>query len=67
LRVILPRKTFYRYRKQLQEHGIDIAVRQPHEDRSNVVPLMRVLEAKPAPIPDWAYGTHLLFEPRLRA
>lgn len=67
LRAMLPRMTFYRYRKQLQEHGIDIAVKQPREDRSNVVPLVRVLEAKPAGIPKWAYGTNLLFEPRRRA
>lgn len=67
LRDIFSRATFYRYRKQFRKYGIDIAVKQPGEDRSNVVPLMRVLEAKPAPIPHWAYGTPLLFEPRLRA
>lgn len=64
LRAILPRMTFYRYRSELLVHGIDIAIRQPHEDRSNVVPLVRVLEAKPAAIPEWAYGTSLYFEPR---
>jgi II/X family phage/plasmid replication protein len=66
LRAILPKKTFYRYRSQLMLLGIDIAIRQPHEDRSNVVPLRRVLEAIPAPIPEWAYGTPLLWEPPAR-
>jgi hypothetical protein len=29
-----------------------------------VVPLYRVLEAKPVQVPDWATGTPLYFEPR---
>lgn len=62
LRSIYPRKTFYRYRLQLLEHGIDIAVVQPKE-KSNVVPLIRVLEAMPVGIPDWAIGTDLYFDP----
>lgn len=62
LRSMLSRPTFYRYRKELLPHGIDIATRMPREV-SNVVPLYRVLEAKPAPIPDWAVGTPLYFEP----
>ena len=44
-------------------HGIDIAIRQPHEDRSNVVPLIRVIEAVPVGPPEWAYGTPLLVGP----
>jgi II/X family phage/plasmid replication protein len=64
MRKLLPDRTFYRYRKELLRCGIDIAIRQPHEDRSNVVPLVRVLEAVPAQIPAWAYGTPLYFEPR---
>ena len=51
-----PRATFYRYRKALKEYGIDIAIKQTSDkpDMSNVVPLVRVLEAVPAEIPDWA-------------
>lgn len=64
LRDIFPRNTFYRHRKALLVHGIDIAVVQPKADISNVVPLYRVLEAKPADIPAWAHGTPLYFEPR---
>lgn len=63
LRATLPRATFYKYRADLLPHGIDIATRLPKEI-SNVVPLYRVLEAKPAPVPDWAVGTPLYFEPR---
>jgi II/X family phage/plasmid replication protein len=63
LRQTLSRPTFYRYRKALLPYGVDIATILPKEV-SNVVPLYRVLEAKPAPIPDWAYGTKLYFEPR---
>lgn len=63
LRQQLPHRTFYKYRKELLPHGIDIATRMPREV-SNVVPLYRVLEAKPAQVPDWAIGTPLYFEPR---
>jgi II/X family phage/plasmid replication protein len=63
LRAILPARTFYRYRSELLPHGIDIAALNPKE-KSNVVPLVRVLEAVPAQIPDWAHGTRLYWEPR---
>jgi II/X family phage/plasmid replication protein len=63
LRATLPHRTFYKYRKELLPHGIDIATNLPKEV-SNVVPLHRVLRAVPAQIPDWAVGTPLYFEPR---
>lgn len=69
LREIYPRRTFYNYRKELLEQGIDIAVKQARreESSSNVIPLKIVLVAKPATIPDWAKGTPLYFEPSARA
>ncbi len=63
LRSMFPSATFYRHRAELLPHGIDIATLMPKEV-SNVVPLYRVLEAKPAQVPDWAIGTPLYFEPR---
>jgi len=48
------------------EFGIDISVPKPVTDQNiNVVPLKKVLELKPAGIPEWAYGTNLVFEPRM--
>jgi II/X family phage/plasmid replication protein len=68
LREMYPHRTFYRYRKELLAHGIDIAVKQARrEEPSNVIPLKVVLVAKPATIPDWAIGTPLYFNPTLRA
>lgn len=64
LRSMLTRPTFYRYRAELLPHGIDIATLVPREAVSNVVPLHRVLEAKPVGVPEWAQGTALYFEPR---
>lgn len=64
LREMFPRPTFYRYRKELLQHGIDIAATVPKEGTSNVVPLHRVLEAVPVGVPEWAQGTPLYFEPR---
>lgn len=69
LRETYPRPTFYRYRKELLAHGIDISVKQEraYQDiHSNVVPLRVVLVAKPAQVPDWAIGTPLYFDPKVR-
>jgi II/X family phage/plasmid replication protein len=55
LRAELPKNTFYRYRRKLKEHDIDIAlVRDLDKPADNVIPLIRVLEAEPVGIPDWA-------------
>lgn len=59
LKQILPHNTFYRYKKALREYGIDISAKSPKE-KSNVIPLVRVLEAKPVGIPDWAYEKNLV-------
>lgn len=59
LKAILPSKTFYRYRNQLREYGIDISTASPKE-KTNVIPLVRILEAKPVGIPDWAYEKGLV-------
>jgi II/X family phage/plasmid replication protein len=67
LRQIYPRPTFYRYRKELLNLlKVDISIKQQSEkqDMSNVVPLVRIIEAKPASIPAWAYGTDLFHEPK---
>ena len=59
LRKIMSKTAFYRWRKQLLEYGIDIAILN-QDNRSNVVPLIRYLEAEPAQIPDWAYEKRLV-------
>ncbi len=60
LRSELPKTTYYRNRKQLLDHNIDIALRSENTNKSNVIPLIRVLEAKPASIPNWAYSDSLI-------
>ena len=63
MRAMYPRRTYYRYRNELRKHGVDIAIKQDrHDSRDNVVPLVRVLEAKPMGIPDFAYKQGLLYE-----
>lgn len=62
LRSVLSKTAFYKLRSELLPHGIDIATANPVA-KSNVLPLHRVLEAKPAPVPAWAIGTPLYFEP----
>ena len=55
LRSILPKNTFYRYRRKLQEYDIDIVlIRDIDKPADNVIPMIRVLEAEPVGIPDWA-------------
>ena len=59
LRQVLSRPTFYRYRTRLMEYGIDISIVKDKE-QSNVVPMIRYLEAVPMGIPDWAYQKGLV-------
>lgn len=59
LRKVLPKNTFYRYRRELLPYGVDIAIVQQGE-RKNIIPLIRYLEAEPAEIPAWAYEKGLV-------
>lgn len=68
LKTMYPRATFYRYKAEVKKHlNLDISIAPPNgkkgEASSNVIPLIRVLEAQPKPIPEWAYGSDLFFEP----
>jgi II/X family phage/plasmid replication protein len=66
LRQILPKNTFYRHRRELLEHDIDISIGCSAESKktSNVVPFCKTLELQPATLPHWVSGTDLYFEPR---
>jgi II/X family phage/plasmid replication protein len=64
LRSMLPKNTFYRYRRKLKEYDIDIAmVRDTEKVTNNVVPLIKVLEAQPVGIPYWAFEQGLVVAP----
>ena len=63
----ISRQTFYKHRRYLMDSlGIDISIKQDSllPDTSNVIPLIQVIEAKPASVPDFALGTDLYFEPK---
>jgi|TARA_B110001454_G_C12697196_1_gene424972 II/X family phage/plasmid replication protein len=60
---IINKRTFYRHRKRLLGYGVDISIPSGNKV-NNVIPLMRIIEAIPADIPEWAYGTDYYFEPR---
>ncbi len=51
---MLSKTSFYKHRRDLLEYGIDIAIRKEVADRTNVIPLVRVLEAVPVGVPKWA-------------
>lgn len=57
---LLSRPTFYRHRRELLAYQIDIASRPVVAGASCVVPLVRYIEARPKPIPSWAFNTSLL-------
>lgn len=59
-RQLLTKATFFRHRKQLLEHSIDINFPPSSPDRNNVVPLVRVVEAIPIDNPSWAYDLNLI-------
>lgn len=63
VRSLLPKTTFYAHRKCLVDHGIDINMSCDSPSVTNVVPLLRVLEARPVGVPDWAYKQGLVFDP----
>ena len=66
LKDIISIRTFYRHRKALLKYDIDISIPRPSKPKTaDVIPLGRVLELKPCGPPEWAYGTPLMFEPRL--
>lgn len=67
LRHTLSRPTYYRHRHELLGFGIDIALRKESIDRSNVVPLVRVLEAVPAAAPEWAFHRGLIHQSARRS
>lgn len=61
LRAVLSPATFKRHRKELLNFGIDIAVVQTKEKKdTNIIPMIRYLEAIPMGIPDWAYQKGLV-------
>ncbi|KXU38705.1 hypothetical protein AXE65_00840 [Ventosimonas gracilis] len=61
LKSILSNGTYYNHRKDLKEYGIDIAIRCDRAvNTSNVVPLIRILEAKPAGIPAFFFERGLV-------
>lgn len=61
---LLPKTTFYRHRKELKESfNIDITFPMRNStdaNYSNVIPLLRVLEAEPVQVPDWAHEHKLI-------
>jgi II/X family phage/plasmid replication protein len=60
LKDMLPKNTFYRHRRMLLEHGIDISTTHLAPEQNNVVPMIRIIEAIPVSIPQWAYDQHLI-------
>jgi II/X family phage/plasmid replication protein len=53
--------TYYRHRSKLIEYGVDISIPPISVDiPNNVVPMLRVIEAKPVENPQWAYEKGLI-------
>ncbi|EFO3893049.1 Replication-associated protein G2P [Escherichia coli] len=62
LKSVLPKPTFFRHRKELLDFGIDINFYCETPDKNNIIPMVRVLEARPAEIPQWIYEKGLIFD-----
>lgn len=60
LRSMMSPATYKRHRKELRQYGINIDLTSVKPEQSNVVPFIRLLEATPAQIPDWAFTKHLV-------
>jgi len=62
LRNELSNGTFYRHRKELSELGINIDLSPDKTRSANVVPLIKLVEAKQAPLPSWAFNQGLIHD-----
>lgn len=60
LRNMMSPATYKRHRKELKEYGINIDLMPESTQKTNVVPLVRVLEATPASIPAFAFEQGLV-------
>jgi II/X family phage/plasmid replication protein len=60
LRNMMSKATYYRQRKALMEYGINIDLMPCKASTTNVVPMFRILEAKAATIPQWAFSNNLI-------
>lgn len=58
-------RTYYRYRRELLEHGIDISVAPlvDEEACAEVIPFVRSVEGRLLGVPEWAREEGLLFDP----
>ncbi len=66
VRTIIPRSSFYRYRAELLEHGVDISA--PPPEAGQVIPMLHFLTAEHiAEIPEVFRINGLFFEPKLVA
>lgn len=66
VRLLVGRSKYYKDRKELLKHGIDISIPKPKDETFvNVIPLKRVLEMTPSGVPEWAEGTPFYFKPRM--
>lgn len=60
LRELLSKSAYYRHRNDLKEYGINIDLRPESTQKTNVIPLIRVLEAQPAIVPNFAFERGLI-------
>lgn len=57
---VYKKSQFYSHRKALKEYGIDIKV-SPKKLESNIIPLIRKIEAKPVEMPQWSESVGLIY------
>lgn len=60
LRALISKSAYYRHRTALKAFGINIDLRPESINKSNVVPLVRIIEATPASIPNFAFEQGLV-------
>lgn len=60
LRSLISKSAYYRHRKDLKAFGINIDLRPESIKKSNVIPLVRILEAQPVEVPHWAFEQGLV-------
>lgn len=60
LRSMMSSATYKRHRKELRAYNINVDLKPESTQKTIVVPLIRVIEAKPAQVPHWAFSEKLV-------
>ncbi|MCF8719443.1 II/X family phage/plasmid replication protein [Nitrospina gracilis Nb-211] len=64
LKAVLAKNTFYRYRREILKHGVDIGIPRNNPDK-DLIPIRNILDQEFIRVPKWAIESGLLYLPKI--